>query len=298
MEKNDPDMKLESFLEEEKVFLEDLKNVDVEKNWKRFLQSAGQESPMLRTYPFGRKLRLLTRIAAAVALLLAVTAIIYITTQRPVHQLIQARAGLHNMEIFHSDGTIITLNEGAVLTYPEKLNRRSREVTLDGEAYFQVERAEKSPFYIYIGDMTVKVVGTSFNLRKDASGSIELSVVHGVVLFYETGDQDEAIRLMTGQRGVFNHATGELSTASIQSDNYLFWKTQKLIYRDESLDSVFKELEVLFKKRMIIADSLILQNRWTSTHEGQTLNEILDELCLYFDLKYIPKNDTVFIQRK
>ncbi len=291
-------MKLESFLEEEKGFLEDLKNVDVEKNWKRFLQSTAQEPPMLRTYPFGQRFRLLTRIAAAVLLLLVATATLYFTVKRPSHQLIQVRAGLHNMEILLSDGTVITMNEGAVLTYPKKLNRRSREVTLDGEAYFQVERAEKSPFYIYIGDMTVKVVGTSFNLRKDASGRIELSVVRGVVLFYETGDHDEAIRVMAGQRCVFNHATGEVNTASIQSDNYLFWKTQKLIYRDESLAYVFKELEVLFKKRMIISDPLILQNRWTSTYEGQTLNEILDELCLYFDLEYITKNDTVFIQRK
>jgi ferric-dicitrate binding protein FerR (iron transport regulator) len=289
---------LQSFLEEEKGFVEDLKKVDVEKNWRRFLQSAGQESPLLRIHPFGRKLRFITRIAAAALLLLAATATLYFTAKRPAHQLIQAKAGLHNMEISLSDGTVITLNEGAVLTYPEKLNRRSREVALDGEAYFQVERAEKSPFYIYIGDRTVKVVGTSFNLRKDASGSIELSVVHGEVLFYETGDQDEAIRVMAGQRCVFIHATGELSTSSIQSDNYLFWKTRKLIYRDESLSSVFEDLEILFKQRIIVSDPNILQKRWNSTHEGQKLNEILDELCLYFDLEYIQKNDTILIHRK
>jgi ferric-dicitrate binding protein FerR (iron transport regulator) len=171
-------------------------------------------------------------------------------------------------------------------------------VTLDGEAYFQVERVEKSPFYIYIGDMIVKVVGTSFNLRKDAGGSIELSVVHGAVLFYETGDQDEAVRVMAGQRGVFNHATGEISTGSIESDSYLFWKTQKLVYRDESLASVFTELEVLFKKRIIISNPLVLQYRWTSTHQGQTLNEILYEICLYFDLEYTVTDDTISIQRK
>ena len=62
MEKNDPDIKLKRFLEEEKGFLEDLKNVDVEKNWRRFLQSADQETPMLRTYPFGQRFRFSFRI--------------------------------------------------------------------------------------------------------------------------------------------------------------------------------------------------------------------------------------------
>ena len=298
MEKSDPDMKLNRFLEEEKGFLEDLKNVDVERNWRRFLQSAVHGSPKPQTYPFDQRFRFFFRIAASVLLIIGATATLYFTIQRPANGIIQASAGLHHMEIILSDGSAITLNEGAELTYPEKWNRRSREVTLDGEAHFQVERVEKSPFYIYIGDKTVKVVGTSFNLRKDAGGSIELSVVHGVVLFYETGDQGEAIRVTAGQRCLFNAVTGEISTESVLSDNYLFWKTQKLIYRDDSLASVFKELEGLFKQRIIITDPLILQQRWNSTHEGQNLNEILDELCLYFELEYILKDDTVCIQRK
>jgi ferric-dicitrate binding protein FerR (iron transport regulator) len=161
-----------------------------------------------------------------------------------------------------------------------------------------VERAERSPFYVNIGDMTVKVVGTSFNLKEGEQGRIELWVVQGDVLFYVTGNQDETIRLTAGQRCLFDPQTGKYQTDTIPSNNYLYWKTRRLTYRNESLDSVFQELEVIFKKEIIVSDSLILQNRWNSTHEGQDLNEIVGLICEYFELEYTEKEDTISIQRK
>ncbi len=298
MEKIDPDTKLTRFLEEEKVFLEDLKKVDVENNWKRFLQSASRSATIRQTYPFAKRNRFFIRIAAAILILLVAITTLYFTTNLPAHQIIQVSTDSQLMELILSDETAITLNKGTTLTYPEKLNHRKREVSLAGEAYFQVEHAKKSPFYIYIGEWTVKVLGTSFNLREDGSGSIEVDVVKGVVLFYEAGNQDQAIRLTDGKRCAYNPATGEIHTTAIQSANYLFWKTKKLIYRDETLNKVFKELEVLFEQKIIISDPLILQNRWNSIHEGQKLNEILNELCLYFDLEYIQKDNTICVQRK
>lgn len=298
MKKNDPNIKLTKFLEEEKGFLDDLKKVDTEKNWKRFLQSAVHEQSKPKNYTIGHKFRLFIRIAAAILFLIAVFTTIYFTASGPSHRITQAKAGPNQMELILSDGSAITLNKGAVLTYPEKLNRRSREVILSGEAYFQVERADKSPFYVNIRDMTVKVVGTSFNLREDPGGRIELGVAQGIVLFYETGGQGDTIRLTGGQKCVFDSVTGEFSTDSARSDNYLYWKTQKLTYRDEPLAAVFKELEVLFRQNIIISDPLILQNRWNSIHENQKLTEILDVICLYFDLEYFTKNDTVYIEKK
>ncbi len=59
----------------------------------------------------------------------------------------------------------------------------------------------------------------------------------------------------------------------IQSDQttYLFWKTGKLYYKDTPLHEVFAELEPLFGQKIVVSDSLILTNRWNSTHVGQDL---------------------------
>ena len=294
----DPDIKLTSFLKEEKIFVEDLKKVDVDTNWIRFLQSTSSKTTLRRTSPFVKGNRILIRMAAAVLLLLLAIGTLYLSGNRPNHQIARASTESQQMQLTLSDGTAITLNNESTLIYPEKLSRREREVSLVGEAFFHVEHAEKSPFYIHMGEWTVKVVGTSFNLKVENTGQIEVGVVQGRVLFYENGKRDQAITLGAGEKCICNTVTGESQTATIQSENYLFWKTKKLIYRDELLANVVNELESQFKQKIIISDPLILQNRWNSTHEGQKLSEILEELCLYFDLEHISKNDTIFLQRK
>jgi len=159
----DPNIKLKEFLEKEKTYLEDLKKTDLEKNWKKFQRTLKSKSSRDLISPFGDKFRLLFRIAAAVILLLGVSAILYFTSYLPAHHIVQVRAEPGHMDIRLSDGTDIALNEGAVLNYPGKLKRRIREVTLTGEAYFDVIKAEKSPFFVYVGEITVQVAGTSFN---------------------------------------------------------------------------------------------------------------------------------------
>lgn len=298
MEKNNPDTKLTSFLEEDQLFLEDLKRVDVENNWIRFLQSTSGETTLHRTSPFIKRNRILIRMAAAMLLLLLAIGTLYVTGNRPDHQIVRASTQSQLMQLTLSDGTAITLNKESTLIYPEKLNRREREVNLEGEAFFKVEHAEKSPFYIHMGEWTVKVMGTSFNLKANRTGLIEVGVVQGRVLLYEKGKQDQAFTLVAGEKCVCNTATGKSHSAIIHSENYLFWKTKKLIYRDEALANVISELDSQFEQRIIVSDPLLLQNRWNSTHEGQNLNEILDELCLYFNLEHISKNDTIFLQRK
>ncbi len=298
MKNNNPDKKLKSFLEKDKLFLEDLKQVDVEQNWQKFIKSLSHNSDLPQTYGLFKRNRFYIRIAAAFILLLLTIGTFYVVNNQAATQIVKASTGSQTMELKLSDGTAITLNAGTTLTYPDKYKRRKREVSLEGEAFFQVEHADKIPFYIYMDTWRVKVLGTSFNLKVEDKGNIELSVVQGTVLMFEEGKQDQAVKVSTGERWVINTLTGKSHTRAVQSENYLFWKTSKLTYKDESLAQVFGDLELHSKQKIIVTDPLILQNRWTSTHEGQEINEILAELCLYFNLELNTKNDTIFLEKK
>ena len=297
MEMQDTDSKLDRFLKKEKSYLEDLKEVDLKKNWVRFQQTEKVRSPKALDYLFRPKYRVLYRAAAAAILLMMVVPALYLITNLPKDHMVQAFAEPGHTDFLLSDGTAFSLNVGAVLNYPEKLKRRVREVRLSGEAFFEVKRAEKSPFYVYVGEMTIQVTGTSFNIREDASGSIEVSVIEGKVLFYHSGMEDEAIRLSAGERSVYRADQQEFETEETTSENFLFWKTGTLKYEDTPLQKVFEELELYFNQKIVLENPDILKNRWYSTHQGQTLNEIIDELCLYFDLEWIERNDTILVQR-
>src|SRR5699024_9866010 len=63
------------------------------------------------------------------------------------------------------DGTVIKLNAGSTLRYPEEFSRYKREVYLEGEGFFSVNRSDTRPFVVHAGQTTTRVLGTSFNIR-------------------------------------------------------------------------------------------------------------------------------------
>src|SRR5579871_2979585 len=110
-----------------------------------------------------------TPAAAAVFIILIGGGIFFYA--RHVHnneQLSGKIASTHNgatSKITLADGTQVVLNAGSKLTYPEKFSGAQREVTLQGEGFFEVVRNEKMPFLVHAGKITVKVLGTKFNVK-------------------------------------------------------------------------------------------------------------------------------------
>jgi len=284
---------------EEKKFLNDLKKIDVDKNWMRFQKSIERNIDKPGVYSFIQKNRLvLSRIAAAILLLIAATSIIYFATHTAGNQIIQVSSVDNNTELTLSDGSSIILKKGSILNYPEKLSRKKREISLSGEAFFEVAGIHANPFYVYIGDFTVKVLGTSFNVKEEAEGKIIVSVLKGRVLFYRTGEIENALQLGSGQQGIFDSSIGKFEQNSIKSENFLYWKTGKLTYKHESLSVVFGELEDCYNKQFIIRDQEILRNRLTTSFEAQQMKDILNELVILFDLQFTSQGDTIYVRRK
>jgi ferric-dicitrate binding protein FerR (iron transport regulator) len=85
-------------------------------------------------------------------------------------------------QVVLADGTKISLNSGSKLRYPSNFNGTSREVFLEGEAYFDVAHNEEKPFLVHSGKLTVKVLGTVFNLKAySGENKIETTLISGSV---------------------------------------------------------------------------------------------------------------------
>ncbi len=94
------------------------------------------------------------------------------------------------------DGSIATLNKHTVLSYPASFKGKTRNVKLNGEAFFNVEPDKEKPFIIDVNNVQVKVVGTSFNVRS-YNGITEVIVETGIVQVIKAG---ETIELKAGER--------------------------------------------------------------------------------------------------
>lgn len=281
---------------EEKKSIEAIQKIDVVKNWERFQNLISSKTPV--RFSFIQRNRIyFTRIAAAILLLILTAICIYTIKLKTNYKIQQISSIQENTEVILADGSMILMNKGSVISFPENLNHKRREVKLSGEAWFKITRAKASPFYIHLKNSTVEVLSTSFNIKEEENGKVIVSVVSGRVLFYENNNNDNAVILEVGQQGVFDGNTKKIEQSTYNSENFLFWKTGRLSFRNVLLDNVFKELEKSYNTSIVVMDKNILQNRLTTYCEGQSLDEILIELTKLFDLQYYLRRDTIYVEK-
>ena len=150
-----------------------------------------------------------------------------------------------------NDGTKVHLNAGTTLSYSKNFNSTSREVTLSGEAYFEVEKGS-SPFIISTDLAKVTVLGTKFNVRSREDG-FEIGVNEGKV---KIENKTKSIDLKKGEQVDISIDQPKIISVSKVSNFYPGWKNNKLICDNSSLEKICKELERRYDIKIQFQDNL------------------------------------------
>lgn len=175
------------------------------------------------------------------------------------------------------DKSVVWLNSGSSLTYPTVFRRHLREVSLTGEAYFDVLHDEDRPFFVSTSDgLKVKVLGTQFNVSAyEGDECIETVLESGRVNVCVDGSGEVA--LVPGQQASFVRSTGELIVKGANLYEKTAWKDGKIVFRNASAEDMFKQLGrkfgVEFKVRGTVG-----QDRYRATFRNESLPQILDYL--------------------
>lgn len=213
------------------------------------------------------KKTLLYRITAIAALfLLLIGSTIYITnlhSQLPeiIMQTIRVPAG-QRVELILTDGTSVWLNAGSTFTFPNNFTSEKREVTLDGEGYFQVTSNERTPFIVNTpSSYKIKVLGTEFNVMAYKKSSLfEVSLLSGLVEVF-SDMTDEKIQFQPNQRAYVEN--DKLQIGAITHLDYLLWKEGIISFDDEPVDAMINKLELYFDIKIIIQNESFKKKRYT-----------------------------------
>ncbi len=232
------------------------------------------------------------KIAAIVLIALTTSFFLYRIIAKPEVENVIAMESVKSATL--PDGTTVALNKNSVITYPGKFGRKNRKVLLKGEAFFQVKRNEEKPFIIEAENTEIEVLGTSFNVdaRPDKQ-FVEVIVNTGrVALRTQKGKE---IILVKGERGVFSKETGELIKETNKSRNYLAWKTRKLIFEDDPLADVVKDISEAYDVKIELSGPALNNCRLTATYDNLSLDAVLNVLKETFDLSVSKKDDIILI---
>lgn len=142
------------------------------------------------------------------------------------------------------DGTNVVLNSASQLSYLNNFGEKVRRVQLNGEAYFKVAHDEKHAFIVQIGDLEVKVLGTSFNISayKDDK-EITVVLLEGKVGVYA---QERSHIMKPGDKIEYNKTTHQIKTTQVHPTDYIEWTKGNMYFEKESLENIMKTLSRIY----------------------------------------------------
>lgn len=155
------------------------------------------------------------------------------------------------------DGTNVWLNAGTSMKYPAAfLSGKTREVILDGEAYFDVARNEKVPFVVHTYVMDVEVLGTKFNVEAYSGKKIfETSLMQGSVKVFRPQEKETGIILQPTYKTTL--INDKLLVSKIEDFNEYRWKDGFICFKHKSFADIMKEFEKYYDLTILLDNKKI-----------------------------------------
>jgi transmembrane sensor len=210
-----------------------------------------------------------------------------------------------------SDGTVVWLNSGSRLNYPSSFNDSIREVTLEGEAYFDVAKAAGKPFIVHTRDIRIHVLGTVFNVKcYPEDNQTEATLISGLVQVSKTGDSSGETMLLHPHEKVVVKKQDEAAptpktlilrqlkknitdTALVETA----WVYNKLVFDGEDFRQISNEMERWYNVKVTIHNDAVANYRFHAKFEHETITEVLTALQVSLPFTFKINNNEVDIYK-
>lgn len=172
------------------------------------------------------------------------------------------------------DGTTGWLNSSSKIRYNADFIK-DRQVTLNGEAFFNVQKNKHSPFVVTAKEVKVKVLGTRFNIASyENEKDVEVVLEEGSLLFTET-EKNKSYTMIPNDLIMYNKKNNDVVKEIVQPQKYLSWTEGKLVFRNDPLDVIARRLERWYNIDVDLNINLSDDLRLRATFKDESLEEVL-----------------------
>lgn len=206
-------------------------------------------------------------------------------------------------EIVLPDGSSVILNANSELSYSRDWKNESvREVWLEGEAFFEVVKAEdqnQQPqrFVVNSGNLSVEVLGTSFNVG-DRRGQTRVTLLEGKVKLENKLDKNAIpLFLRPGEHAEISESNKVIEKSTVDIQKYSSWIDNKLIFEKAELSEIKHVLEDNFGLEVVFEDQSLLHRRFTGVIKTDNIALFLETLELSFGVNVIKENEKIIFQK-
>lgn len=275
--------------EESRKLLPELRT-DEDMAWQRFQVRVkyGAKKPdaaTVKRMPF-------LRVAAAVIIIAgAALAALFLIQDRKVEYITQV-AQEKVLRDSLPDGSIVTLNKHSRITYPDKFSGKARNIKMEGEAFFNVAADKNHPFVIQVNDVTIKVVGTSFNVR-DIDGKTEVIVESGIV---EVTGKSVSVRLHPEEKVVVGEKDSAVVKEKVAGKLYNYYASKEFVCDRTPLWKLVEILNKAYDANIVIGRKEIRDLPLTTTFDNESLDNILNIISQTFNIRVTKEEGSIVLE--
>lgn len=200
------------------------------------------------------------------------------------------------------DRTVVWVNAGSSLKYAEDFNLQSREVLLDGEAYFDVTPDSLKPFVVKSERLDIKVLGTCFNVKAySMENNVDVALVSGkvTVSLNTSGSESGDVTLAPERMLSYNKETNRVVVSTVKGNDIYAWTTGMLKFAEKPFPEIARDLERKFNVLIHIESKALSREVFSgSFDDGRSLEQILREIDVDHKYAYSRKGNEVIIRDK
>ncbi|SIO05450.1 FecR family protein [Chitinophaga niabensis] len=213
------------------------------------------------------------------------------------------------------DGTQVNLNSGSQLRFHKDFGQQDREIWLNGEAFFDVSKDATHPFHVYTDRMTVKVLGTSFNVKSyNTFENIETTVISGKVEVSLKESKEKKVILLPNEKislknNILTKNKADQPISDIQYEVHTVkaannetipeeavWVKEKLAFTDESFDMVALKMERWHNVKFHFANDNLKDLRLNGDFDNVSIEETMHILQMMVHFKYEMTGNNIYIR--
>lgn len=256
------------------------------------------EAPRLeKRKPFRSKaLKYCIAAAAAAALFLTGAATSELVTGKRQETVLMASS--ENISSYTlPDGSKVWLNKNSWLAYNQKFGKRTRQVALKGEGYFEVNRDERRPFIVKMqNNLDIKVLGTTFNACNYPSlNKAEVILRSGSVQVSDNG-RNEYVILKPNQKFTWNEGSAEIS--SVNAMNCCRWFEHRLVFDNVKLKDILENLSHKYQTEISLNVGNLADKHMSMTIRDESVEDILDILTTLLPIRWRYQGAEIIIENK
>jgi ferric-dicitrate binding protein FerR (iron transport regulator) len=211
-------------------------------------------------------------------------------------------------QIILSDGTHVWINSDSKLRYPVQFGEISRDVTLVGEAFFDVVKKPGMTFIVNTQDVKVNVLGTAFNVKcYPGDKKTQTIVVRGEVKVEDIHGNSDPIIIKPNEMATIREVTSPGIQAShlsaitvnkVDPEGLVSWKDQLLVFAGETLEDLAVKMERWYNVNIKIEDADLKPERFTGKFvHNVTVYQVLEAIKITTPISFRVEKDTIIISK-